>query len=221
MNTQTHLLLAAALFCRPNAPKRNAAVIAGALAPDAGVYGLYVWSKLAGVPEREVWRTIYFQEPMQTVQAVANSVPLYAVMLLVGWFAFSMAGTVKPATATASGPSIADNGNGWWDFVASRSTLALFALAALAHLAGDLPVHADDAHRHFWPLTDWRFHSPISYWNPAQGGNWFAFVEAALGIAAAVLVFRRFRAWWVRALTAIAIVAYVGVPLYFTLMLGG
>ena len=67
MNTQTHLLLAAALLCRRDAPWRNTAVIAGAFAPDLGVYGLWVWSKAAGVPEGDVWRTIYFAEPMQTV----------------------------------------------------------------------------------------------------------------------------------------------------------
>ena len=117
----------------------------------------------------------------------------------------------SPAPSFAGGP---------WNGIGALPALALFALAALLHLACDLPVHADDAHRHFWPLTDWRFHSPVSYWNPAQGGDWFVFVEAALGIVAAVVLFRRFRALWVRALTVLAITAYVAVPLYFTLMLG-
>ena len=210
MNTQTHLLLATALLARPRGdggtPARNAAVLAGALAPDLGVYGLFVWSKLAGVPESEVWRRIYFAEPMQAVQAVLNSVPLYALLLVTG------ALLLAPGRA---GPE----GRGWWSFVATRSALGLFALAALIHLAGDLPVHADDAHRHFWPLTDWRFHSPVSYWDPSHGGAWFAFVEGALGIACAVLLWRRFRAPWIRALLALAIAAYVAVPAYFTFVL--
>ena len=213
MNTQTHLLVAAALLARPTdrggTRARNAAVVAGALAPDAGVYGLFAWSKLAGVPENDVWRRIYFAEPVQTIQAVLNSVPLYALLLLAG--AVLLAPRAEPTGDAATG--------GWWGLVASRSALGLFALAALLHLAGDLPVHADDAHRHFWPLTDWRFRSPVSYWNPEQGGDWFAFVEAALGILCAVLLWRRFRAWWVRGLLGLAIAAYVAVPIYFALVI--
>lgn len=251
MNTQTHLLLAAALLCRPNAPKRNAAVIAGALAPDLGVFGLWIWSKLAGVVESEVWRTIYFAEPMQTIQAVANSVPLYLLLLIAASAAirrvahFAGRGDAGPAghraasAATSGGTRSAHTltddrlsdsivprpgrslAERWTASIDAAPMLALFALAALTHLAGDLPVHADDAHRHFWPLSDWRFHSPVSYWNPSQGGGWFAFVEATIGIAAAVVLFRRFGATWVRALLGLAIAAYVVVPLYFTLALGG
>ena len=47
--------------------------------------------------------------------------------------------------------------------------LALFA-SMLLHALGDLPFHHDDAHRHFFPLLEWRFSSPISYWDPAHGG---------------------------------------------------
>ena len=36
-----------------------------------------------------------------------------------------------------------------------RSSLfTVFAGALLIHAALDLPVHADDAHRHFWPVSD-------------------------------------------------------------------
>lgn len=217
MNTQTHLLLAAALFCRPERPKRNAVVLAGAFVPDLGVYGLFAWSKIAGVPEADVWRRIYFAEPMQTIQAVFNSVPLYALLLIAG-----MALLAPMSRPVAAGAGTFDGGGGsWWSFVDGRSLLGLFALAALLHLAGDLPLHADDAHRHFWPLTDWRFFSPVSYWDRDHYGGIFSIIEAMLGIALAVVLFRRFRAWWVRALCVLAVIVYVGVPVYFTLMLGG
>jgi len=39
---------------------------------------------------------------------------------------------------------------------------ALFA-GLLLHCCLDLPFHNVDAHRHFLPLTSWRFISPISY----------------------------------------------------------
>ena len=211
MNTQTHLLLAAALFVRPGRPRANAAVIAGALVPDAGVYGLFAWSKLAGVPETEVWRTIYFAEPMQTVQAVCNSAPLYAALLVVG-FALG---------ERRAGLAMPPYNGGWWAAVGPLHWLALFALAALVHLAGDLPLHADDAHRHFWPLSDWRFYSPVSYWDRDHYGGAFSIIEAVLGLVLCAVLWRRFAVPWVRALLALAAAVYVAVPVYFTLVLGG
>ena len=202
------------MFCRPGWTKRNAAVLAGAFAPDLGVYGLFAWSKVAGVPEAEVWRGIYFSEPMQTVQAVFNSVPLYAMLLIAGMALLAPAGR----RVAAGGPDLPKPD--WRGFVGSRSLLGLFALAALVHLAGDLPLHADDAHRHFWPLADWRFHSPVSYWDRDHYGGVFSIIEATLGVVLAVVLFRRFHAWWVRALCVLAILTYVAVPIYFTLMLG-
>ncbi|MFN3226527.1 MAG: hypothetical protein ACE360_09810, partial [Hyphomicrobiales bacterium] len=62
MNTQTHLLVAAALFAKPNAPKRNAALVIGALLPDAAIFGLFGWAVLTGVPQSELWGRIYFSE---------------------------------------------------------------------------------------------------------------------------------------------------------------
>ena len=38
--------------------------------------------------------------------------------------------------------------------------IALFASMAL-HCFKDLPLHNDDAHRHFFPLSDWRFKQPF------------------------------------------------------------
>jgi len=94
----------------------------------------------------------------------------------------------------------------WQAFFDLFNSLPLIAAAWLAgHLAGwrwlpwmaagmalhvglDLPLHHDDAHRHFWPLSDWRFHSPVSYWDPAHFGRQMALTEmGACGFAAAWL----------------------------------
>ena len=47
----------------------------------------------------------------------------------------------------------------------SAVLIALFS-AALVHLTLDFPLHNDDARAHFWPLTNWKFTSPVSYWDP-------------------------------------------------------
>jgi len=57
-------------------------------------------------------------------------------------------------------------------------------LSMLLHTLTDLPVHHDDGHRHFFPLSDWRFDSPVSYWDPAHYGHlfkWFELFVVAIG----------------------------------------
>ena len=49
--------------------------------------------------------------------------------------------------------------------------LKWLAVSATVHILIDFFVHAEDAYRHFYPLTNWTFNSPISYWNPTYYGN--------------------------------------------------
>lgn len=207
MMTQTHTLLAATLLASPQRPVRhNAAVVLGSLVPDFAIYVLFIWSKFAGIPERQLWREIYFSEPMLTFTAISNSFPLYLVILLTAIMLYKTHQKI---------PSVTNEQLKGWAIV-TGTALGLFALAAITHLMGDFPVHANDAHPHFWPVTDWRFHSPVSYWNRRQYGDVFSLFEAALGVILSIILFRRFKAKWVRALTAIAILAYIAVPLYFS-----
>jgi hypothetical protein len=74
------------LFAKPDAPKRNTALIIGALLPDAVIFGLFGWAVLTGVPQSELWGRIYFSEPMLTFTAIGNSAPLYVAIALLGWF---------------------------------------------------------------------------------------------------------------------------------------
>ncbi len=76
----------------------------------------------------------------------------------------------------------------------------LFALFAsmLLHAFGDLPLHHDDGHRHFFPFSDWRFVSPVSYWDPAHHGVWASLGEIIAVIAAGAWLYRLdrvFRPW--------------------------
>ncbi len=59
---------------------------------------------------------------------------------------------------------------------------ACFA-SMLLHSLTDLPLHNDDGHRHFWPFSDFRFASPVSYWDPAHYGTWATAAEALLVVA--------------------------------------
>jgi hypothetical protein len=72
----------------------------------------------------------------------------------------------------------------------------LAGLASMGlHAVADLLLHHDDAHGHLWPLSDWRFQSPVSYWDPRHHGAHFLWVELAASLGACVLLWRRGGSW--------------------------
>lgn len=70
-------------------------------------------------------------------------------------------------------------------------TLQAGAMAGLLHLACDLPLHAAAPHRHLWPLSDWRFTSPVSSWHPDHFGHLVQPLELVVAIGLGLLVYRR------------------------------
>lgn len=97
--------------------------------------------------------------------------------------------------------------------IAARSHAWLRAcLASMAlHCLLDLPLHNDDAHRHFFPLSDWRFASPVSYWDPAHYGNTVTFIEVGLVLVVALHLWNRYGPSWDRR----AVVVITGVYLIY------
>jgi len=86
---------------------------------------------------------------------------------------------------------------------ATRSAALLTSM--MLHALVDLPLHHDDAHRHLWPLSSWRFASPISYWDPAHGGRWATLAEIVLVLVGSAVLLRRFESRGIRiAIAAIA-----------------
>ena len=189
MNTPTHMLAAAAVFSRRHRPQRNAAILFGALVPDLSIFVLFGWARARGIPQNEIWTSLYWQEPWQTISAISNSFPIWSLALVIG--------------------------------LATRLHLVMVVAAAvLIHLALDFPVHASDAHKHFWPLTDWRFHSPLSYWDTNHHSRVVMLAELALCIACIAVLGRRHEGWFVRGLLCLALISLAIVPLYFWLTLG-
>ncbi len=165
-------------------------ILLGGLIPDMAIFVMFAWERLiVGVSENDLWRDVYWQEPWQTLVAIGNSAPLYALLLL-GARLFRL------------------------------PLLAVFAAAALLHLMLDFPVHHDDAHPHFWPITDWRFNSPLSYWDHNHFGDIVSLLELTLAVILIVILWRRFPARPVRIALGLALITYFTVPAYFTLMIG-
>jgi hypothetical protein len=69
--------------------------------------------------------------------------------------------------------------------------VGLLAASMLLHVALDLPLHHDDGHRHLFPLSSWRFESPLSYWDAAHYGEILAPAEALLVLVGCSVLWRR------------------------------
>ena len=93
----------------------------------------------------------------------------------------------------------------------SRPWLLVFFASMLLHALGDLPLHQEDAHRHFFPLSDWRFFSPVSYWNPDYYGNWVSLLECLSVFSAAIyLYFKQSQLkFWVGGIGSIYLIYWV------------
>ena len=156
------------------------------------IFLMFLWSKIVGAAGREVWDVWYYNPPWSTSIDALNSIPLFAFTALLGFVLYSRNKTS-----------------------AINAVLLFGSLAALIHLLLDLPLHVDDAHAHFWPLSHWKFVSPISYWDPSHQGRYWTVFEAVLGCIVSVILWRRFPSWWLRILFALAIIVYIAAPSYF------
>ncbi|MEM1368821.1 MAG: hypothetical protein AAGG02_12560 [Cyanobacteria bacterium P01_H01_bin.15] len=82
-----------------------------------------------------------------------------------------------------------------------RSQVGMWFCASLiGHSLLDLPVHNDDAHRHFYPLSNFRFISPLSYWDPRHFGRWVALGEILAVVGVTPQVFRLVPNVWLRSI---------------------
>ncbi len=82
---------------------------------------------------------------------------------------------------------------------------------ALLHLALDFPLHGEDARMHFWPITDWKFISPFSYWDTGGGARWVGLIESTLAVSCVVILWRRWRQWAWRSLFLLLAIMQLGV----------
>ncbi len=198
MHTQTHVIMGAALFGRSN-PKRAWIGALGGITPDLPMLITVAVLKTMGIPDPVIFGFLYWQEPWQIANAIGHSFWLWGGMFLL---ALALRERIS-ATAAA---------------IDRCSLVMVFAASALLHTLVDFLLHREDAHMSFWPVTRWKFVSPVSYWDGAHYGHYFSLFEAVLGLALAILLFRRFHNRWLRGALALAMLLYVAVPAYFILL---
>jgi hypothetical protein len=62
---------------------------------------------------------------------------------------------------------------------------------------------------HFWPLTDWKFISPLSYYERAHFGVFVALFETAIAGLCMSILWTRFSLLWVRIALSLLVPVYI------------
>lgn len=73
----------------------------------------------------------------------------------------------------------------------TSGALTAFAGSGLVHIGSDFLLHHDDGRAHFWPLSDWVFESPFSYWDSGHHALWIGPILALVTLVCVVVLWRR------------------------------
>lgn len=179
MNTPSHYILNLAFLGTRFAPEANVAITIGAILPDVPIFVFYGVAKFV------------YHMPERQIWSQAYYEPFWQnIIALFHSFPIALLGLLICLFS------------GW------KSGTILFG-SMILHSLGDLPVHNSDAHRHFFPLSNYRFISPVSYWNPQHHGRIAALVELLLVIGVTPLVFGFLRSGLAKALVIVMELFYV------------
>jgi len=165
MNTPAHVVINLLCIGRPDRAWILTPVIVGAILPDAPMFVFYFVEK---VIRRTPEFVIWRQSYFQPAwQNFIDCINSLPLMLI--------------------GLSIAI-------WLGSQAGKLLFG-SMILHVAGDLPLHHDDAHRHFFPFSNWRFISPVSYWDSRHYGDIVSALEIFAVILSSTILFKVYRSW--------------------------
>ncbi|MDJ1182702.1 hypothetical protein [Roseofilum casamattae] len=179
MNTPSHAILNLALLGKAKFPQYNLLIAFGGIAPDIPIFLFYGWAKLIA------------KLPESQIWSEAYYEP--------GWQTFiALSHSIPLATIILILAYWID-----WQW------LQLFCLSLICHSLLDLPVHHDDAHRHFFPFSNYRFNSPFSYWDVNHYGVWVSLVEMLLVIAATYYYWGNITSWFGKGTMLFVNIAYV------------
>lgn len=161
MNTPAHLLIGAAAFARPAQGAILWAAVLGSILPDLSLY------VMAGVSLHVL------SIPPQIVFDELYFSPAWQTVFAIDnsfilWGLALMLGLWRG-----------------WRF------LTVTASAGLLHLSMDFLLHAGDGRPQFWPLSDWVFHSPVSYWDSSHHALWVAPVSVVICAGSYVVLWNR------------------------------
>ena len=167
MMTPTHLFLNWALLEQKTGTSRERlALICGAIFPDIGVWIFGLWF-------------IFTQSDL----AHEHWDALYMAPQNYHLFSLLHSFLLWPALLVLG-------------FILKQRTMLFFSVSGLFHSVCDFFLHVDDAYAHLYPLSDFVFRSPVSYWNPAYYGNIFSPIDSAIGFLASLYLSSQVHSKW-------------------------
>ncbi len=129
----------------------------------------YLWEGWSSMDSEEVLDAIYFTGPFGATGSALHSVVPVAV-LLVAYRVLKLGGRDR------------------------RRILLWFLLGWFGHTIADFLTHVDDTRPLFWPISDWEWSSPVSYYNSLYyGREFFAISHALMLLTILALLVRRLR----------------------------
>ena len=162
MTTQSHAIINLALLSRQGKPYLHRYALIGAILPDLAMFIFFaVETFVRRTPQQELWSQRYFMPAWQNFFDIFNSIPFILLVLGLGYF------------------------------LVKSEKITVLAWSMLIHCGFDFFLHNDDAHHHFFPLSDFAFQSPVSYWDAAHYGHIVAPIEVLATLAVSVYMFRR------------------------------
>jgi hypothetical protein len=188
MNTPAHLIFGLTAFGRPGRPGVTGAALAGGLIPDLSLY------ILAGTH-----LLVLGTEPRVVFGELYFSQAWQSIFRVDNSFILWGIGLALALMAKAP-----------W-------AIALTG-AALLHLTLDFGFHHDDGRAHFWPVTNWIFQSPFSYWDNRHFGGIVGPAEVIAALICAVFLWRRFKGWGMRGLIVLLALAEAVPGIVFGIM---
>jgi hypothetical protein len=159
MKTPSHAIINLAILGQRQLPQANLIIAIGGILPDIPIFLFYFWAKYIARLPSATIWSKAYYEPV-----VQNIVALFHSIPLaaIGWLiAYYF---------------------GW-------QSIQILFLSMILHSLGDFPVHNDDAHRHFFPFSNYRFISPFSYWDRKHYGSIVSVVEMLLVLLSTFRVF--------------------------------
>ncbi len=158
MNTPGHYILNLAILGKTIAPENNLAIALGAILPDIPIFIFYFVAKYI------------YKLPASKIWSEAYYEPLWQnIIALFHSIPVAIIGAIV-------------------FYYLDWQPGMILCISMICHDLLDLPVHNHDAHRHFFPFSNYRFISLFSYWDVNHYSKYVAFIEMALVLAVNPLV---------------------------------
>ena len=153
MITPSHAVYGLAFFGKANDMKRNIAVTLGGIAPDSITFLFFIVNHFL----------MGYSSEMMWDDMFFNST----------WRPF-----INLSHSLILLPFLAFVG-----YYYGKRLMMFFFMSATVHAMFDFCVHTQDAYAHFWPLSHWRFISPLSYYDPQSYGNVVGLFDSIIVLA--------------------------------------